>query len=571
MNTNNLSPLKTNNWTETQMENDFEVEKNEFKESIRILMDVPERHHYDIELEYNLDKTIVGQKNAKKEIIDAIMSRILSIRERKWPIACLLFTWPTWVWKTEIVKSLAKFLLWNENNFTKIACENYIESHSTTTLFWAPKSFTWYWDPSPLSHENITRHFDSAKRMNQLHDMVKYLDWFNIILFDEIEKAHYNVKQSLLWMMDTWKIEFTNSKISRFDNSIIVFTSNVWQHEIVNENSGNSMGFIGADKNTNKLENSKITEKALKKEFSPEFIERLTSTINFDYLTKENCLEILDINIKDLNEAILKRYPHNNIFITLDENAYEYIITNGYTKEKWARKLVRTFNKKIELKLNLIFNSESFQRFINKNNWINISVDVENNEVKFYLSTVEKTLNKNESQELIALSKQNTININWDSKLKEMNFLFSEISQYIELFYMNLEWDVDFREDLIHMEDKLKSYWLTFNDILQIRNRAYIESLNDLNFITTFDWISIFSEEKKDVFHPYSQKIIFKTIEKQIEKYSTLLKNDDIWIYILNKILPIISKLLRKEELSTLQINEIIIYLRKIIIEKYSK
>lgn len=132
---------------ELEIWNDIENEliSNEqswVKDAVRILIEIPDKHHYQVELEEFLDTKIVSQKKAKQAISEAIMSRILSFRERKWPIACLFFAGPTWVWKTEIVKALAEFLLGNENNYTKISCENYMESHTSTTLFWAPKSYT---------------------------------------------------------------------------------------------------------------------------------------------------------------------------------------------------------------------------------------------------------------------------------------------------------------------------------------------------------------------------------------------------------------------------------------------
>ncbi len=532
----------------------------EVKEEVIEIMDIPEKHQYQIEIEEFLDSRIISQQKAKEAISKAIISRLLSFRQRKWPIACLYFAGPTWVWKTEIVKALAELLLGNENNYTKISCENYMESHTSTTLFWAPKSFKWYWEPSPLEHSNITRHYDSAKRMNQLHDIVRYLDWFNIILFDEIEKAHYNVKQSLLWIMDTAKVEFTNWKISRFDNSIIIFTSNIWQHEIINWSK--NIWFVD-NNNFDEKANSNIIQKSMKRDFSPEFRERLTAVIEFEYLTTEDCKKILDNDITDMKNAIKKIYPHNNINLSIDENWVNHILKKWYSKERWAREFLRTISNEIENELNKFIAGENFEKNIVKNKNLNLYISYQNNKITIWRSNYWKNDDNKENNEVMSLFKNsNNTGLNW--KLKELNFLFWEISQYIELYYLNMEWDIDFREDISDMEDQLKSYWFTRQDILQMRNRAYIEELEEMNFITTFEWIDVFWDNK-NIFHPYSQNIVLKIVKKFIEKDKEHINKKWFSSDVLKKIMPAIEKILKVDELSPLQVRELIKYIKKII------
>ncbi|MDP2090741.1 MAG: AAA family ATPase [Candidatus Gracilibacteria bacterium] len=532
----------------------------EVKEEVIEIMDIPEKHHYQIEIEEFLDSRIISQQKAKEAISKAIISRILSFRQRKGPIACLYFAGPTGVGKTEIVKALAELLLGNENNYTKISCENYMESHTSTTLFGAPKSYIGYGEPSPLEHSNINRHYDSAKRMNQLHDIVRYLDGFNIILFDEIEKAHYNVKQSLLGIMDTAKVEFTNGKISRFDNSIIIFTSNIGQHEIIN--GSNNIGFVD-NNNFDEKANSNIIQKSMKRNFSPEFRERLTAVIEFEYLTTEDCKKILDNDITDMKNAIKKKYPHNNINLSIDENGVNHILKKGYSKERGAREFLRTISNEIENKLINFIAGENFEKYIVKNKNLNLYISYQNNKITIGRSNYGKNDDNNENNEVMSLFK-NTNNSGFNGKLKELNFLFGEISQYIELYYLNMDGDIDFREDISEMEDQLKSYGFTRQDILEMRNRAYMEELEDMNFITTFEGIDVFGDNK-NIFHPYSQNIVLKIVKKFIENDIEHINTNRFKSIIFMKIVPVIIKILKVEELSPNQARELITYVRKII------
>ena len=556
-------------WKEwkNQEKNTINISKQEntIKKQVMHLLDIPEKHPFQIEMDNYLDQNIVWQQEAKKEIVEAIMWKLLSFRESNEPIACLFFTGPTWVWKTQIVKVLAKFLLGNKNAYTRIACENYMESHSSTSLFWAPKSFVWYNDQTPLEYNNITRHYESAKNLNQIHDMIKILEWFNIILFDEIDKAHYNVKQSLLWLMDEWKVEFTNWKLSHFNNSIIIYTSNVWQQEVENERNSSSIWFTNTDNDD--VENSKIINKVIKKSFSPEFMERISAVVEFEYLTEENCKEIIANHENFLNESLGKYYLHADISISLDSTIIDYIIDIWYTREKGARKLLRTINKQIENKLNLLLNSEGFEKYLLSDSPIILNILFENWKINFYVTSSEKYSNTIENTNIP--EKKEDWEYMFDSKLKELNYLFTEISQYMEMYSINMDWDVDFRIELNEMEMKFKAIGFSREDILLMKNRSYIEELDDLHFISSFEWISIFSEKNKNIFHPYTQRNILKVIKNQIElHFDDIEENNNTWLYIVEIILPIIARLLKVDSLTQEQIWELMIYIKKSLTDK---
>jgi hypothetical protein len=138
------------------------------------------------------------------------------------------------------------------------------------------------------------------------------------------------------------------------------------------------------------------------------------------------------------------------------------------------------------------------------------------------------------------------------------------------MYHINLDWDVDFSADLKEIERELRDYWLTTDDIILLRNRAYIEELESLNFIDTFEWIRIIDWTEKWLFFPVENRIIFKIIDKKLDEC-----NDEYWLEeefimkALEKVIWIVLKLLKKDELSWEQQRKLILYLKRAITEKY--
>jgi len=538
---------------------------------VQILINCPDEHDFHHILKDLLDEKVIWQSKAKKIITDTIVWQILSFRNRKGPIACLLFAWPTWVWKTEIVKALSKSLLWNENSYTKINCENYQESHSNRNLFWAPKSYVWYGEPTPLDYKKVVSHYDSAKKLWEIHDIIRPLNDFSIILFDEIEKAHPDVRQSLLTLMDEGKIEFSNWEIANFKNCLIIFTSNIWEHEISQTLWKQSIWF---NQNNQKEENkSEIRNKKIKENFSPEFLWRVTKIIEFEQLSENDIFQIINIHLKLLNNHLSSYYIHSDISISFTKNCYDYILNKWYSKEKWARELIRNIDIAIENKLNILLNSEEFSTYLEKNTPVVIKIDFKWENIQFYIEYYEDDIQEINLDNTHNINNELSIN-NWNEKkwispLKKINTIFSEISQYVELYHVSMDWDIDFRVELREIETQLKVYGFTNSDIICLRNRAYIEAIEELQYITTFDWLNIFNNEKKDIFHPYKQRIILKIVEKKIKENVWEFRYQDFWVWILSIISAVVKKLLKVEELQPIQIQELLIYIRKVMYDKY--
>lgn len=141
-----------------------------------------------------LREWIIGQDESCNQIADIMDTWLNRAIYKKWPLGVLFIAWPTWVWKTETVRVLAEKLLWDPNAFTKINCEQFQESHTSRTLFEAPPSYVGYGQASPLRGKNVYTPFESAKKTNKLHPIIAGKRDFGIILFDEIEKMHPQIR-----------------------------------------------------------------------------------------------------------------------------------------------------------------------------------------------------------------------------------------------------------------------------------------------------------------------------------------------------------------------------------------
>ena len=571
-----------NEWDNITRDSDIEVseiqsEVEDKKNKVSILLDFENTHYFETYLREGLDSNLIWQQEAKDIVIESMVSSILSIRPKKWPLAVLFFTWPTGVWKTEMVKALSKLIFWNSNIFVKISCENYQESHTTRDLFWAPKSYIWYWDSTPLDSKNIYKGYDYAKKNNTLHELIKQIDWFNIILFDEIEKAHSNVHQWLLSLLDDARIEFSNGKVGSYKNSIIIFTSNLWQKELSQILGSNPVWFASRSEIQKEKEKDQVVQREMKKIFSPEFLWRLDTIVQFKSLSDAECNEIIDLHLSLINNTLSKYYTSADLSFSVDKTIYDYIKKNWYSDEKWARELVRILEKKIESKLNILLRSKEFSKYLSFNIPIEIRCSLWVNwKIQFHLlhdEINENSLNNKELQKYLPEAKKlsrNTLSLPKKPILKYLNEIFSKISLYVEMYHINLEWDIDFLTELRETELELRSYGLTTDDIILLRNRAYIEEIESLNFIDTFEWIKIIDWTKKWLFFPLDNRTLFKIINKKLEEYNNKYWLEEEFVMrALSKIMEIVLKLLKKDELSWEQQKKLIVYVKRVITEKY--
>ena len=287
-----------------------------------------------LNLEDNLRKRVKGQDKALKLVSDAIIRSRSGIKDPNRPIGLFMFLGPTGVGKTEVARSLAYELFDDEHHMVRIDMSEYMEKYSVSRLIGAAPGYVGYEEGGQLT-EKVRR------------------NPYSIVLFDEIEKAHPDVLNLLLQILDEGRLTDSNGRTVDFKNTIIIMTSNVGSEYIING------------------EEDKVTSE-LPKYFKPEFLNRLDEIIIFNKLSKTDLKEILDKII----EEIEKRLIDINVKINLTDNAKNYFIDNGYDEYYGARPLKRLVNNKLEtLIAKKLINNE-----IKPNTIVN--VDYINNELK---------------------------------------------------------------------------------------------------------------------------------------------------------------------------------------------
>lgn len=287
-----------------------------------------------LNLENNLRKRVKGQDKALKLVSDAIIRSRSGIKDPNRPIGSFMFLGPTGVGKTEVARSLAYELFDDEHHMVRIDMSEYMEKYSVSRLIGAAPGYVGYEEGGQLT-EKVRR------------------NPYSIVLFDEIEKAHPDVLNLLLQILDEGRLTDSNGRTVDFKNTIIIMTSNVGSEYIING------------------EENKVTSE-LPKYFKPEFLNRLDEIIIFNKLSKTDLKEILDKII----EEIEKRLIDINVKINLTDNAKNYFIDNGYDEYYGARPLKRLVNNKLEtLIAKKLINNE-----IKPNTIVN--VDYINNELK---------------------------------------------------------------------------------------------------------------------------------------------------------------------------------------------
>ena len=290
-----------------------------------------------------LKKRVVGQDNAITKVANSIIRSKAGIKDPKKPIGSFLFLGPTGVGKTELAKSLAYNLFDDENMVIRIDMSEYMEKHSVSRLIGSPPGYVGYDEGGQLT-EKVRR------------------KPYSVILFDEIEKAHPDVYNVLLQVLDDGRITDSKGVTVDFKNTIIILTSNIGS-QILLEGAENPIGFAVDTKNTKidttkdmnlkvggKLngENLSYAEQKvmdeLKEHFRPEFLNRLDEIIMFKPLSKEVISSIVDLIMKDLN----KRLEEKQIKVELTDKAKQFVIDNGYDPSFGARPLKRFIQNSVE-------------------------------------------------------------------------------------------------------------------------------------------------------------------------------------------------------------------------------
>ena len=263
-----------------------------------------------------LHKRVIGQDDAVEKVVDSIIRSRAGIQDPNSPIGSFMFLGPTGVGKTELAKALAEALFDDEHNMIRIDMSEYMEKYSVSRLIGAPPGYVGYEEGGQLT--------EAVRRKP-----------YSVVLFDEIEKAHPDVFNILLQVLDDGRITDSQGRTVDFKNTIIILTSNLGSEYILDG--------IGNDGEISKEAKDKVNA-LLKQSFRPEFLNRLDEIVFYKPLKKSEISKILELLIQDLERRLEDKYIH----LELTQSAKDYLIDNGYDEIYGARPLKRFVQKKLE-------------------------------------------------------------------------------------------------------------------------------------------------------------------------------------------------------------------------------
>ena len=265
---------------------------------------------------------IIGQDDAIEKVVRAIQRNRAGIKDPSKPIGSFLFFGPTGVGKTQLAKSLAEYLFDSEDTMIRIDMSEYMEKFNVSRLIGAP--------PGYVGHEEA----------GQLSERVRQKPYC-VVLLDEIEKAHPDVFNLLLQVMDEGRLTDSNGRTVSFRNTIVIMTSNVGSREL--DDYGNGVGFTTAGKDISSNRKG-VLEKAVRKAFPPEFINRVDEQVFFNSLTRNDIERIIDIELKGLKSRVAEA----GFELTITPAAKKFVADAGFDPKYGARPLKRAVQKYIE-------------------------------------------------------------------------------------------------------------------------------------------------------------------------------------------------------------------------------
>ncbi|MCR5516777.1 MAG: ATP-dependent Clp protease ATP-binding subunit [Lachnospira sp.] len=320
----------TKQWQEDLKANELVVDEEEIAQVVASQTKIPVSKIAEAEseklmkLEETLHNRVIGQDEAVKAISKAIRRGRVGLKDPNRPIGSFLFLGPTGVGKTELSKALAETMFGTENSLIRVDMSEYMEKHTVSKLIGSPPGYVGYDEGGQLS-EKVRR------------------NPYSVILFDEIEKAHPDVFNVLLQVLDDGHITDSTGRMVDFKNTIIIMTSNAGAENIVEpKNLGFNSGTT-REEDHDRMKGKVMDE--VKRLFRPEFLNRIDDIIVFHMLQKEQIGEIVDILINSLNKRIMEQMK---LSIELDDEARQWLANKGYDQKYGARPLRRTIQNEIE-------------------------------------------------------------------------------------------------------------------------------------------------------------------------------------------------------------------------------
>ena len=327
--------LLNERWTSGEGEERQVVSAEQVAEVVSMMTGVPAQRMAEQEgirlkgMAQELKNAVIAQDAAIDKMVKAIQRNRVGLKDPNHPIGVFMFLGPTGVGKTYLAKKLAEFMFGNKDALIRIDMSEYTESFNTSRLIGAPPGYVGYEEGGQLT-ERVRRHP------------------YSIVLLDEIEKAHGNVFNLLLQVLDEGRLTDGNGRFVDFRNTVIIMTSNAGTRQL--KDFGRGVGFSAGNSSAlalnekDKQHARDIVQKALSKQFSPEFLNRLDEIITFDQLDLEAIKRIIDVELKGLYNRIEQIGYH----IDLSDEAKEYVATKGYDVQFGARPLKRAIQNYIE-------------------------------------------------------------------------------------------------------------------------------------------------------------------------------------------------------------------------------
>jgi ATP-dependent Clp protease ATP-binding subunit ClpC len=319
-----------NKWEEESKHKRFPIAEEDIAEVVSMMTGIPVKRMVQAETEKlrnmgnEMKSLVVGQDDAISKVVKAIQRNRVGLKDPKKPIGTFIFLGPTGVGKTELARALSRNMFDSEDALIRIDMSEYMEKFTVSRLIGAPPGYVGYEEGGQLT-ERVRR------------------KPYSVILLDEIEKAHPDIYNILLQVLDDGQLTDGLGRKVDFKNTLIIMTSNIGVRQL--KDFGEGVGFATSARQANAEEASKaVIEKALKRTFSPEFLNRVDDVIIFNSLEKSHIFEIIDILMK----GVMKRLSNLGFSLELTEEAKEFIAEKGYDQQFGARPLHRAIQKYLE-------------------------------------------------------------------------------------------------------------------------------------------------------------------------------------------------------------------------------
>jgi len=317
-------------WEEESKNKRFPIHEEDIAEVVSMMTGIPVMRMVEAESDKlrrmgeDLQNAVVGQEDAIGKVVKAIQRNRVGLKDPRKPIGSFIFLGPTGVGKTELARALARYMFDSDEALIRVDMSEYMEKFSLSRLIGAPPGYVGYEEGGQLT-EKVRR------------------KPYSVVLLDEIEKAHPDIFNILLQVLDDGQLTDGLGRKVDFKNTLIIMTSNIGVRQL--KDFGAGVGFTTAAKVTNTDDATRgVIEKALKRTFSPEFLNRIDDVIIFNALTEEDINKIIDIIMKD----VLKRLDTLGFTLQLTANAKKFISEKGYDVQFGARPLHRAIQKYLE-------------------------------------------------------------------------------------------------------------------------------------------------------------------------------------------------------------------------------